>query len=463
MDMKQKILKWKESGAFMILIMLLCSIVGVGDGSAMTADAIAVPGGGSADTAAMTTVTGMEERSEDLILKELDDRVTKIRPHDVILETIGRTIDDQKILGDGERNARSQEVEHYAISTIELVATVTKAIEGDKEQEVLETSDKNIFASEQTIIVKGVKGYLPNGAEDPLRSLMLYVINKDSSGHPIVVAVNGKPAAGGNGTTIPAIPQGTKLVRAGRAGSETQIQTDPYSAVPTKFVQFLQKFMAQVEVSELFQRAKTEVEWTFNDQEEEAVFDMRRTMNVSFWLGVKWKIVQKNAHNKKAEDVYFTEGIWTQAGKEFSFSGLNVTADSIVALMKHAFTGNNSSKRKTFIVGSDLLEAFEKVEYTKVVYVGETVQSHGIEYTQIISKFGRLLIAHDQTLDDMGMADKGFILDIDFLRKWSFGWRVQDFDFRKSGQSDSDGRALIEICGLVLRNPDAHSRVSLAA
>lgn len=461
--MKQKLLKLKDSGAFMIMLMLLCSIIGVADGSAMTADAFALDKGGSVDTSAMTKVTGMDERSEDLILAELDDRVTKIRPHDVILDTIARTIDDQKILGDGERTARSQEVEHYAISTIELTATVTKAIEDTGElQAVLETSDPKIFANEQTIIVKGVKGYLSNGAVDPLRDLMLYVVGKDSSKHPLVVPVNGKPSAGGDGTTIPAIPQGTKLIRAGRAGSETQIQTDPYSAVPTKFYQYLQKFMAQVEVSELFQRAKTEVKWTFTDQEEEAVFDMRRTMNVSFWLGVKWKIVQSNAHNKKAEDIYFTEGIWTQAGKEFSFSGLGVTADSIVALMKHAFTGNNSGKRKTFIVGSDLLEALEKVEYTKVVYVGSKVQSHGVEYTTIVSKFGTLQIAHDQTLDDMGMADKGFILDIDFLRKWTFGWRVQDFDFRKSGQSDSDGRALIEICGLVLRNPDAHSRVSLS-
>lgn len=462
--MKERFLRLKDSGVFMILFMLLCSIIGIADGSAMTADAVALDKGGSVDTSAMTQKTGMKDRSPDLILAELDDRVTKIRPHDVILDTIARTIDDQKILGDGEKTARNQEVEHYAISTIELIATSTKAVEDTKaEQVVLETSDKDIFAGEQTIIVQGVKGFLPNGAEDPLRNLMLYVVNKDSSGHPIVVAVNGKPSASGNGTTIPAIPEGTKLIRAGRAGSETQIQTDPYSAVPTKFIQYLQKFMAQVEVSELFQRAEKEVKWTFNDEEEEAVFDMRRTMNVSFWLGVKWKIVQKNAHNKKAEDIYFTEGIWTQAGKEFSFSGMDVTADSIVALMKHAFTGNNSSKRKTFIVGSDLLEAFEKVEYTKVVSLGSTVQAHGVEYTQIISKFGRLLIAHDQTLDDMGMADKGFILDIDFLRKWTFGWRVQDFDFRKSGQSDSDGRALIEICGLVLRNPDAHSRVSLAA
>lgn len=461
--MKQKLLKLKDSGLFMVIVMLLCTLLGVFDGSAMTADAIALDKGGSVDTNAMTSVTDTRDRSENLILDDLDERVTKIRPHDVPLETIARSIDDQRVVGDGEKDATGQVVRHYAISTIELVATTTTAItDTGATQVVLETTDKDIFACDQTILVEGVQGYKPDGTVDPLRQLMLYVIQKDTSGHPIVVAVNGKPSGSGGLTTIPAIASGKKLTRAGRAGAESQIQTDAYSAVPTDFEQYLQKFMAQVEVTSLFERAKKEVKWTFTDQEEEAVFDMRRTMNVSFWRGVKWKIKVKNAHTKKAEDIYFTEGIWTQAGKEFSFNGVAVTADSIVALMKHAFTGNNSGKRKTFIVGSDLLEALEKVEYTKIVNVGSRLQAHGVEYTTIVSKFGTLLIAHDQTLDDQGMADKGFILDADFLRKWTHGWRVQDFDFKGSGQSDSDGRALIEICGLVLRNPDAHSRVSLS-
>lgn len=66
---------------------------------------------------------------------------------------------------------------------------------------------------------------------------------------------------------------------------------------------------------------------------------------------------------------------------------------------------------------------------------------------------------HDQTFNELGWSNCGFILDPDFLRKWTMGWDVRDFDLRGSGQSDSDARALIEICGLVLKNPDAHTRV----
>lgn len=140
--MKQKLLKLKDSGLFMVIVMLLCTLLGVFDGSAMTADAIALDKGGSVDTNAMTSVTDTRDRSENVILDDLDERVTKIRPHDVPLETIARSIDDQRVVGDGEKDATGQVVRHYAISTIELVATTTTAItDTGATQVVLETTD----------------------------------------------------------------------------------------------------------------------------------------------------------------------------------------------------------------------------------------------------------------------------------------------------------------------------------
>jgi hypothetical protein len=261
---------------------------------------------------------------------------------------------------------------------------------------------------------------------------------------------------------IPSIAASTVLVRGGRAGSESQISTDPYSGVPTDFEQYLQKFMAQVEMTTVFERADKEVDWTFTDVEEEAIFDLRRTQNVTYWKGVKNRLKIKNAHTQKAEDVYYTKGIWAQAGKDFSFGGVAPDAKSLVTLMKHAFTGNSSGKRKIIIMGSDFLEAIEKVEYDKIVQIGSRQQAYGLEFSSIVSKFGTLMGVHDQSLDGMGMSGKAFILDPDFLRKWTMGWRTQQFDLRKSAQSDADGRILIEICGLVLKNPKAHSRVSLS-
>ena len=187
---------------------------------------------------------------------------------------------------------------------------------------------------------------------------------------------------------------------------------------------------------------------------------MKRTMNVTFWKGVRMMRKIKNNRVKKAEETYFTGGIWNQAGKEFSFGGNPITENNIVSLMKTAFVGNSSASQKLFIMGSDLLEKFEQSAYfTRHVREGARNQAYGLEFTQIVSKFGVLNVIHDQTFNDMEMSDCGFILDPDYLRKWTMGWKVQQFDLKRSAQSDSEARMLMEICGLVLKNPDAHTRV----
>ena len=453
--MKEKFLKLKESGLFVMLLMLLCSIFGVCDAGAMSADVVNPPGGGAVNTASATSVTETRVNSENLVLDTIDPKVAVIRPHLIPLDTVSRNIKDVK-------SSDNQVVRHYAIDVIDIDTVLSVAYAGGGVQTSLTTANDMIFASDQTIIVDGVSGYKEDGTTvDPERDLMLYVVEKDPAGHPIVIAINGS-GTNENARIIPAIPINTRLIRAGRAGSETQIQTDAYSGVPTDLPQFLQKFMAQVEMTELFKRADTEVDWSFTDAEEEAIFDMKRVMNVSFWRGVRRRVKTKNSRTKKPEDVYFTEGIWIQAGKEFSFGGNAIDANGIVSLMKDSFTGNASGKKKLFIVGSDLLERLEQVEYTRVVYVGSKMQAYGLELNSIVSKFGTLMVIHDQSLDDIGWGDRGFVLDPDFLRKWTMGWRVKDFDFRSSGQSDSDGRGLMEICGLVLKNPKAHIRVTFA-
>lgn len=454
--MKKFFGKFKDSGLLMMLVMLLCTVFGVGGAELMTANAVSPAGGGSVDVNATTTVGEANDRSEDLILNEIDKKVTKIRPYDAVLDTIARNIKDIK-------KSTTQVVEHAAVDVLDVIVEVPvgSGYTGNGSASVtLNTSNNDIIANDQTLLVKGVTGYLPDGTTpDPDSDLVLYVIGKDS-GKPVCKPLNGVKS-GATLNTVPSIPEETEILRMGRAGSETQIQSDAYSALPTKFDQYLQKFMIQIEESTLMAMANKEVDWAFSDQEEEALFEMRQTMNNSFWFGKKFKMRTTNSRTQKAEDVYFTGGVWAQAGKEYDFKGQTVTAQNLVNLMKHAFTGNASGKQKLFICGSDMLEALEQVDYDKSIRVGAKAQAHGLEYNSIVSKFGTLLIVHDQSLDRAGRSSTGFILDPDMARKWTMGWKTQVFDFKKSGDKDAEGRMLMEICGLVLKNPKAHSTVYL--
>ncbi len=441
----------KESGLLMILVMLVCSLFGVN--GAVTADTTVVDPVNEGHTVAQTRTD-----SSNLILDQIDNEVAKIRPFNVVLDTIGRHVKTVK-------NSNSQVIRHYAIDAIAVSTTLNTAhTDATAVQIALDLVDPTIVSNDETLICVGINGYVNNTAtEDTENNLMLYVIGKNAGGEPIVKAVNGKDATG----KIPAIAKDTVIMRAGRALSETQMQTDAYSGDPTDFEQYMQKFGAQIEESTLRKIADTEVDWKFSDIEEEAIYDMRRTQNISFWKGVKGKLHISNSRSKKAEDIYFTQGIWTQAQGadiELGATSTTLTTAKLTKLMKAAFTGNESGNTKLFIYGSDLLEALENITgTTKNVDLGAKSQAYGLEFSNIVSKFGTLLGVHDKTLDDMGMADKGFVLDADFLRKWTMGWQVKDLNFRDNGEKDVDGRSLIEICALVLKNPKAHNRVALNA
>jgi len=454
--MKKAFLNLKDSGIALMFIMLLCTVFGVGGAETLTATAITPAGGGAVVIDQENTVADTRTNSENLLLDTIDSKVIKVRPFDAVLDTIARQIKDVK-------TSKNQVVRHYAVDVLDVTAKVATAYEtGGDVQIALNTDNNGLFAQDQTILVKGIPGYLDDQTtQDTENDLQLYVVGKDSAKKLLVVPINGKKT-GATFDTIPAIPKDTELLRMGRAGSELQIRTDAYSVVPTDATQYLQKFMIQIEESTLHAIADKEVDWNFSDQEEEAIFEMRQTNNNTLWFGRKRKLNIQNSRSERAEDVYFTQGIWTQAGGEFDFEGESITSTNLVDLMQHAFTGNSASKTKLLICSSNLLAALEKVEYDKTITVGGRAQHHGLEFNSIVSKFGTLLLVHDQSFDRSSKGiNCGFILDPDLLRKWTMGWKTHIFDFKKSGEKDAEARSLVEIMGLVLKNPKAHSRVYL--
>ena len=291
----------ENSSLLMIVVMLMCALFGVS--GAMTADTVAVTPVNEGNTIASTKTD-----SPNLILDQIDKEVVKVRPMNVVLDTIGRSVKSVK-------DSKSQEIRHYAIDAIDLTTTLNTAhTNAALTQIALDLVDNTIVSNDQTLICIGVKGFKPGTATVSTKDLILYVTGKNDAGQPIVKAVNGSGSTG----TIPAIAKDTVIMRAGRALSETQLQTDAYSGNPTDLGQYMQKFGAQIEESTMRKIVDTEVDWTFSDLEEEAVYDMRRTQNISFWLGEKNKLHITNSRSKKAEDIYFTEGIWSQAGKQIA-------------------------------------------------------------------------------------------------------------------------------------------------
>jgi len=462
------------SGLLVMVIMLLCSAFGIIDAGAMTAEvAASVPieasngtiqgvaaHGDSYNLREGMSVEFAEENVETILLREIDKEIVKINRYRYPLDTIARSIGQART-----KNSKSQIVSYYSVATLPSDSIITVKYDAAGTQAPLtfgQNGDDNaLIAINQTLIVKGVNGYVVNGkvgtnTEDS-RPLMLYVVDRHADGRPIVVAVNGK----GTSFTIPEIPVNSEITISGRAASEFQIRTDVYNILPTPTDQYLQKFIAEVEESNFFSMRDKEVSWTISDVVQQALDQMRKETNNSYWRGVKAIRNVKNRYNRKPEDTYFTEGIWGMAAKDLDAGGNSLTASMLIDYMNAGFTDNAASNTKLLLCSPNYMAELCKVPLNHTLWYGSKKDFFGLTVTPIESPFGTIVPILDKSMIEAGLQDCAFMLDADYMTKWTMGWRSETLDNVKNGEADSTGRILVEPSGLTLSFPDAHARLYL--
>lgn len=440
--------------AFLALVYMLMS--GSDDGALLAFALVTGVDGGKHVVDGPLTLDAVQESGNGMLLNEIDKQIVKIRPMATPIDQLSRCA--------GAKSSGSMVVDYYNVDTketkCEMNDTYVEPEAGDVSENAaratINTANNDVFDVSDTILVSDVMGYAEDGVTSTKNSLVLYVVSKNEDGKLNVMAVNGKKI-GGVECCVPTIPAGTPLIRMGRAATELDVQSPQFEALPKKAQNNCQIFKMQIEQSTLQKIANKEVGWNMSDQEEAAIYDMRLGMEKSFLFGVKRKIYDF----KKKENVLFTGGIWYQAGKDFVLDTAQ-KEDSVIEMMRNAFTGNAGSKRKILVGGSRLIGELNKLNYTRVVNNTETTTKWGIDFSEISSKFGRLYVLLSEVFDDCGMDGCGLIIDPEYIQKYShlpFG--TEALDLKSAGVRNTDALVITEASCLVLRYPKAHMRVKL--
>lgn len=397
-----------------------------------------------------------EIASPDLLVNEIDKRIVKIRPMATPIDQLSRWA--------GAKRSGSMIVDYYSVDTRPTTSVTTEGWEGcsdttggkNFQKASLKVENPDAFEPSETILVRGIKGYEPNGTTISVQDLVLYILSKNPTTNTLdVISVNGK-TIGQFPQCIPSIPSGTTIVRMGRAASELDVQTSQFEALPVKSSNYCQIFKMQIEQSTLNKIASKEVSWSFSDQEEAAIYDMRLGMEKNFLFGVKNRLTDTNKH----EDIFFTGGIWGQAGNEFHYKSNSLNQDSIINMMRKAFTGNAGNKRKVLIGGSGLIERLNKLESTKVIMSGDEKVKWGIDFSEIRSKFGKLYVLLSEVFDECGMENNGMIIDPEYLQKYShIPFSTEQINLKSAGVRNTDAIVLTEASCMTLKYPKAHMRI----
>lgn len=380
----------------------------------------------------LTTATS-NELAPGLLRSEVDERIVKIRPSATPIDQISR-------LG-GARAAGSIEVDYYSVDTKAGSDKVDVRLEMDAGATDIELTMEHaaLFSPTETLLAPGLTDTDGN-------TCIFYV--KEVSGSKLKLKLM-------NPGSFEEILKGQVLVRMGRAAKELDVQTPLYASVPTKQRNYCQIFKIQVEQSSLQRLADKEVGWTFSDQEEVAVMDMRMGMEKSFLFGLKGRM-----HDTDNNDVWFTQGIWNQTDNDCKYTGDSFTQSDFYRLMRQAFTGNAGSTRKVLVAGSDLIDAINRFPLSRDLTGTQKETVWGVDFHTMISKFGTLYVVHSEVFDDCGGSYNGMVIDPEYLTKYThIPFSAERLSLRESGLRNTEAVVMTEASCLVLRYPTAHVRV----
>ena len=458
------------------LLIALCFVFGGANGVAMAIAtelpdagvASADDGGGAPYDGIATESQGRINGDPEFYTKDIDSRIIKIRPMATPIDQISRYAKAQA--------TKSFEVKYYSVGTRPISCTLSSALAAQDyttASVALPVDDPNMFTLDDTIRVVGVKGkndekgneYDADDENTP--DLVLCVCGRNDASQPVVYAVNGYLNSQNQPTLVPSIPEGTTLVRMGKACGELDVQTGRFNNLPTAETQYCQNFMIQIEQSTFDKIASKEVDWNFSDLEEDGIYDMRLSQENTFLFGVKNKIYHPT---KNGMATWFTGGIWWMAGKDIEVGEYDetkgeavITDENLVDITKDLFVGTGiGNKRKVLLCGSDMLSAFSKIKSDKF-RLKDTVEVWNLKFKSWDTDFGEVLTIHHELFDANGMSDCGLALDPEYLsKKTHISWTRNILDLKKAGVRNTDAVVIQEVACLYLRYAKAHARLRLA-
>ena len=412
--------------------------------------------GGSPMVFPEQSVTTGQKAAPEVYEDQYDKLITEVR--------IARTPLDQISRRSGRKSRiKSMEFKYATVDYLPIETTLATAVSGnnavstDYPEFTIVPANPGIFNRRDLIVVKGVKGYEADGTTQSSEDLKLWVKNRNGNTNIKVIVVNGRTLSGHPGY-IPALAEGTVLIRIAKACAELDSQAPGYAVFPTTDEQYCQKFMAQVEQSTIDALTAKRFDITLADQEEAVLADMRLGMEGVFLFGSKSKFIDPDT----MRNVWTTQGIWNMAEKEFTYTDASAVGPNfLIDMSRTMFTGpaaGKSDKRVVFC-GSELLSHIQKslfaAQYTTNVY-----KRWGLEFTEFRTVFGSFEFILDEVFDRHGMAENGLIVDVDYLERYTlepFGRNTIDLDAQ--GTRDSKATVLREISAMVLKSPKNHARI----
>ena len=400
-------------------------------------------------------VTGGDSYSETtqyLDMRAVERKVMEYKPYQTPLLTL--------LSKNGGDSVDSWEAKYYAVDARGMETTISSATALSGGYTTLTVSDSTIFTKFNTVFIPGLSGasYVNAGV-----SLVGLITAFPTTGQVTIKLLNPSDALAAGDFAA------KKIYRGGSAHNETAASTTPWGIIPETDYNYVQIFMEQVEQSEYQKLMKQEADWGFNDLKRLAIEDFKIQRERTFLNGLR--SVTNITVDGQTKRFYTAGGVLNDTAipvnSSFDLSAFVADPSLIVPILKSAFTGNNGSKERFMLLGSDFTEAIEQANFQdKQIMAKETETIMGIKCTKIVSTFGTLNMFYYEQLDLLGKEKTAMILDMNnlFVKDLAGkGFNVRPIDYKSTGVANVDAAVIEQASTLLIKNKPSHLIINAVA
>ncbi|MBR2291704.1 MAG: hypothetical protein IJ868_05255 [Prevotella sp.] len=374
------------------------------------------PGGDAAGqdlTGTQASATQMREGGLEEDIRE--EKITQLRPYkNPLLRIMSRVSKTQTVNG--------YKIMHARVGGETLDGKVTQDIAAGATIKLTKNNFSGnllVFRKYDLICVPSMGGFKDGSqTEHNGEFLTLEVVERDKTGLTLQ-AINGPAAVEGqvgdeyDYRTVPALPANTYLLGMWNAMSESQLLVTPDNFQPREREVFLQKHGWNVTFTEDFETMKKKYPVKVANLLEDASIKDDMRVERGYWFSPKAK--RKRMHEDGAvEDVFYSEGIFTQIPNHYAI-GNEYTPSDLIALLKLQFTDFATSNRAFAFCGKNAVERLENINWKDSgrQVTMDVRTEYDLTFKRIKDTFGEINFIWDQTFDFMGMEDYMCILDMD--------------------------------------------------
>lgn len=253
--------------------------------------------------------------------------------------------------------------------------------------------------------------------------------------------------------TVPAVALNDPLARIGNSKTENFAPSLSRIIEPAYAYNMVHTYDAVVEVSDHRQHTAN---YTNRDDWDRArvdnLYDLRKSFEFNNFFGK----ISVSTDPVSGEKRWTQNGVLAYIPTTINWTIGSLTESNLIDINAQIFTGNNGAFTRMLFADSVLAGDLDKVMLAKMQH-SPTRTVAGVEFSELRTRFGRLLVTYHPGFDDLGYAAFGVVLDMNNITKRELAaMEKRILKYKTMGVRDSDAEQYTEKSTIEVTKPDTH-------